>query len=180
MPVLRGTALRITDRRAFLWTKGFIPRLRTYPGWEVPNPLVVDVNKGNADLRTVMEDVMCLTKVNFNSCVFSDGLPVTLKFADAVGEILVLQHPEAERKWIPPQRVVRADDPAVPAEPVAGRFGGRAEEREQRERHDGRAAGAQQVGAHDHARAEQRGPRASSRLLGSAACSAGVTADDWR
>ena len=88
MPVLRGTALRITDRRAFLWTKGFIPRLRTYPGWEVPNPLVVDVNKGNADLRTVMEDVMCLTKVNFNSCVFSDGLPVTLKFADAVGEIL--------------------------------------------------------------------------------------------
>ena len=48
----------------------------------------MDVNRGNADLRTVMEDVMCLTKVNFNSCVFSDGLPVTLKFADAVGEIL--------------------------------------------------------------------------------------------
>ena len=88
MPVLRGTALRVTDRWGFLWTKGFTPRLRTYPGWEVPNPLAIDVHRGDADLRTVMEDVMCLTKVNFNACVFSDGLPVTLKFADAVGEIL--------------------------------------------------------------------------------------------
>ena len=88
MPVLRGMALRIAEHRGFLWTKGFIPRLRTYPGWEVPNPLVVDVHRGTADLRTVMEDVMCLTKVNFNCCMFSDGLPVTLKFADAVGEIL--------------------------------------------------------------------------------------------
>ena len=88
MPVLRGTAFRVTDRWGFLWTKGFTPRLRTYPGWEVPNPLVVDIHRGGADLRAVMEDVMCLTKVNFNACVFSDGLPVTLEFADAVGEIL--------------------------------------------------------------------------------------------
>lgn len=35
-----------------------------------------------------MSDVMGLTKVNFNACVFADGLPVTLKFADAVGDIL--------------------------------------------------------------------------------------------
>jgi hypothetical protein len=31
---------------------------------------------------------MVLTKLNFNSAVFSDGLPVTLRFADLVGEIL--------------------------------------------------------------------------------------------
>jgi hypothetical protein len=31
---------------------------------------------------------MALTKVNFNACLFGDGLPVTLRFADAVGEIL--------------------------------------------------------------------------------------------
>ena len=88
MPVVRGTALPITDRNGFLWTNGFVPRLRTYPGWEVPKPLIVDIHKGNANIRTVMEDIMCLTKVNFNSCIFGDGLPVTLKFADAVGEIL--------------------------------------------------------------------------------------------
>lgn len=34
------------------------------------------------------QPVVGLTKINFNACVFADGLPVTLKFADAVGDIL--------------------------------------------------------------------------------------------
>jgi hypothetical protein len=36
-----------------------------------------------------MADVLALSKLNYNSCRRSDGLPVTLKFADTVGEILV-------------------------------------------------------------------------------------------
>lgn len=87
-PVLRGTAFLTNDRLGYLWTKGFIPRLATYPGWEVPNPLLVEVHRGEADLKLVMSDVMGLTKINFNACIFADGLPVTLKFADAVGDIL--------------------------------------------------------------------------------------------
>ena len=87
-PVLRGTAYLRTERTGYLWTKGFVPRLNTYPGWEVPNPLLVEINKGKADLLRVMTDVMGLTKINFNACQFADGQPVTLKFADAVGEIL--------------------------------------------------------------------------------------------
>jgi hypothetical protein len=67
---------------------GYIPRLRTYPGREVPNPLSIEICRGDADLGVVMRDVMGLTKVNFNACIFADGLPVTLRFANAVGEIL--------------------------------------------------------------------------------------------
>jgi hypothetical protein len=87
-PVLRGTAMMVSDRRGYLWTKGFVSRLDTYPGWETPNPLSIEITRGTADLQQVMTDVLGLTKVNFNACVFADGLPVTLKFADAVGEIL--------------------------------------------------------------------------------------------
>lgn len=87
-PVLRGTAFLASARHGYLWTKGFIPRLATYPGWEVPNPLLIEIHRGEADLERVMSDVMGLTKINFNACVFADGLPVTLKFADAVGDIL--------------------------------------------------------------------------------------------
>lgn len=87
-PVLRGTAYRANARLGYLWISGFVPRLATYPGWEVPNPLLVEINRGDGDLLQVMADVMGLTKVNFNACIFADGLPVTLKFADAVGEIL--------------------------------------------------------------------------------------------
>jgi hypothetical protein len=48
----------------------------------------VDVVRGDADLEQVLGDVLALTKLNYNSCRFADGVPVTLRFADAVGEIL--------------------------------------------------------------------------------------------
>lgn len=87
-PILRGTALIRDDRSAFLWTKGWTPRLQTYVGRGVPNPLGIDVTHGNAPIRTVLQDVLALTKLNYNACVFADGIPITLKFADHVGEVL--------------------------------------------------------------------------------------------
>jgi hypothetical protein len=88
VPVLRGTAVTMSRSEGYLWTNGYIPRLRTYPGFETPKPVQIDINRGSADLMTVMADVLALTKVNYNACDFSSGLPVTLKFADRVGEIL--------------------------------------------------------------------------------------------
>ncbi|MHC2574989.1 argonaute/piwi family protein [Rhizobium leguminosarum] len=87
-PVLRGTAIMLNERSAYLWTTGFVPRLNTYAGREVPNPLTVDIVRGDVELETVLVDLMSLTKLNFNSASFADGLPVTLRFADLVGEIL--------------------------------------------------------------------------------------------
>lgn len=87
-PVLRGTALTVSPRKGYLWTIGFVPDLQTYPGREAPNPLSIEVTKGDADLTQVMQDVLGLTKLNFNACIYGDGTPVTLRFADDVGEIL--------------------------------------------------------------------------------------------
>lgn len=86
--VLRGTAFLQSRRKGYLWTRGYIPKLKTYPGREVPNPLSVEICRGKADLEQVMKDIMGLTKVNFNACIYADGRPVTLRFADRVGEIL--------------------------------------------------------------------------------------------
>lgn len=86
--VLRGTAVLQSERRGYLWTRGYVPRLQTYAGREVPNPLTIEVSRGHAELRQVMTDIMGLTKVNFNACIYGDGYPVTLRFADHVGEIL--------------------------------------------------------------------------------------------
>ena len=87
-PPLRGSYLEIHERMAYLWTKGYVPRFGTYPGFEVPNPLAINLDWGIAPIEQVLADIMALTKVNFNGCSFSDGLPVTLKFANAIGEIL--------------------------------------------------------------------------------------------
>lgn len=87
-PILRGTALIQNERRAYLWTLGYVPRLETYPGWEVPSPLEVAISQGEADIYQVCADILALTKLNLNACIYGDGIPVTLRFADAVGEIL--------------------------------------------------------------------------------------------
>ncbi len=89
MPVLRGLAWQQSEKSAILMTRGYVPRLGTYPGMEVPKPLEVEVCRGDADIQQVLQDVLGLTKLNYNSCRFADGLPVTLKFADAVGEVLI-------------------------------------------------------------------------------------------
>ena len=89
MPAIRGLAWLQDSNNGYLLTKGFIPRLQTYPGKEVPRPLQVEICGGEASLETVLQDVLALTKLNYNSCKFADGVPVTLKFADAVGEVLI-------------------------------------------------------------------------------------------
>ncbi|HNP35841.1 MAG TPA: hypothetical protein PKK10_08310 [Woeseiaceae bacterium] len=86
--VLRGVALEIDERNAFVWTSGYIPKLLTYPGREVPTPLRVRIVFGDVALKTVLADILALTKLNFNCCIYGDGFPVTLRFADDVGEIL--------------------------------------------------------------------------------------------
>ena len=88
-PVVRGTALRIRDNTAYLWTTGYVPRLDSYLGPETPNPILVTVWEGSCPLEVVLQDILGLTKINFNSCLFNERLPVTIKFADAVGDVLL-------------------------------------------------------------------------------------------
>jgi hypothetical protein len=34
-------------------------------------------------------DILGLTKINFNSCLYNDRMPVTIRFANAVGDVLM-------------------------------------------------------------------------------------------
>lgn len=88
-PTIRGTAMLMNKRSGFLWTSGYVPRLDTYMGPDTPNPLHISVRRGDADIQTVMADVLSLSKINFNTCLFNDREPVTIRFADAIGDILV-------------------------------------------------------------------------------------------
>lgn len=87
-PILRGMAYIVSPTRAFLWSIGYVPHIQTALSTEVPKPLYIEINKGNANIEVVLKDIMALTKLNYNSCVFADGIPVTLRFADSIGEIL--------------------------------------------------------------------------------------------
>ncbi|TMI94626.1 MAG: hypothetical protein E6H08_08430 [Bacteroidetes bacterium] len=86
--VIRGMAVKINEREAYLVTRGFIPRLNTAPSLEIPNSLHIQITRGEKDIETVIKDVLALTKLNYNACLYSDGLPVTLRFSDTIGNIL--------------------------------------------------------------------------------------------
>lgn len=51
--------------------------------------MLVRRQRGNCGFATILRDVMALTKINFNSCLHNDRLPVTIRFADAVGDIML-------------------------------------------------------------------------------------------
>ena len=87
-PIMRGNGFLVDKKNAFLWTIGYVPKTQSALSTEVPNPMFININKGEADLEQVLRDIMSLTKLNYNSCIFADGEPVTLRFADNIGEIL--------------------------------------------------------------------------------------------
>jgi hypothetical protein len=88
----------LDEKNAYLWTNGYVPQLDTYIGPETPNPLFITALRSKQsmpDMRTILGDIMGLTKINYNSCNYNscnynDGLPVTVRFARMVGEVLTM------------------------------------------------------------------------------------------
>lgn len=86
-PVLRGTGIQLTSREYLLFTGGHTPRIRTYPGHRIPEPLHI-VHEGDSDAKLVCSEILGLTKLNWNTTSFSTYRPITLEFARRVGDIL--------------------------------------------------------------------------------------------
>jgi hypothetical protein len=97
-PVMRGMALKLSERQAYLWTAGYVPRLDTYMGPETPNPIFIKIQHGKCPMDQVLKDILGLTKINFNSCLLNDRMPVTIKFANAVGDVLTSAPHDGEPK----------------------------------------------------------------------------------
>ncbi len=86
-PVLRGTIVSLTPTECLLYTSGYIPRIRTYPGHRVPKPLYI-THYGDSEIDFVCKEILGLTKLNWNTTAFSKQLPITIEFAQSVGKIL--------------------------------------------------------------------------------------------
>ena len=87
-PVIRGTLLQLNEYEGVLYPTGYIPYYETFPGMHMPLPKLIVISEGETTLRNVCEEIMALTKLNFNNCNYYDSLPITLRFAKKVGEII--------------------------------------------------------------------------------------------
>lgn len=86
--IMRGLAWHVDEKSGYLFTRGYIPRTNSTNHLETANPLYIEINRGSSEIDVVMKDILALTKLNYNACIYGDGLPVTLRFSDLIGNIL--------------------------------------------------------------------------------------------
>lgn len=87
-PALRGTFVKFSDSNFLLYTSGYIPFLRSYPGPRVPMPLEILEHHGDSPWTSVLKEIVALTKMNWNTADFACGEPITTAFASRVGRIM--------------------------------------------------------------------------------------------
>jgi len=89
-PPLRGTLLRTITDRAVLYTRGTVPFYACYPGMYVPSPLGLRIAQADRNPRALAEEVLALTKMNWNQTQLDARDPITLRTSAQVGGILRL------------------------------------------------------------------------------------------
>jgi hypothetical protein len=85
-PPPRGSLATIGSK-TFLLTTGYQANRKTYKGSHIPVPLDLVVD-ATVDVEHAAQDVMALTKLNWNSAADHMQFPVTLAFAQKVGTIM--------------------------------------------------------------------------------------------
>ncbi len=99
-PVLRGTFVEL-DGNGLLYTNGSIPYYGTYPGLYVPNPLLLCPHpQSESTIEQIAKEVFSLTKVNWNSTQMNQRLPIPIRAARNVGDVL---------KYVPSGQRVSSD-----------------------------------------------------------------------
>lgn len=87
-PPLRGTLLSLDAHRHVLYTRGSVPFYGTYPGMYIPSPLSFRLVETESSPEHLAEELLALTKMNWNQTQLDGRQPITIRTADRVGEIL--------------------------------------------------------------------------------------------
>lgn len=87
-PPYRGTLFHLEDGRHGLYTRGSVWYYGTYPGKYIPQPVELRIAEAEQSPAFLAEEILGLTKMNWNNTQFDGKYPVTLGCARKVGEIL--------------------------------------------------------------------------------------------
>lgn len=99
-PPLRGARFTI-GQTSYLYTSGYLHTREEYPHGHVPSPLQITDHVGDTSLRQLADELMVLSKMNWNSANFSGLMPITLRFSRLVGDILKEYHESEESGPLP-------------------------------------------------------------------------------
>jgi hypothetical protein len=91
-PVKRGTLLKLDRDSALLWVHGVSrainPKLNYYQGKRrIPAPLVIRRHSGSSDLTMIGDEILGLSKMNWNSFDLYTKLPATVETSKQIAKI---------------------------------------------------------------------------------------------
>jgi len=93
-PPLRGTQLSLSDNHHVLYTRGSVTFYETYPGRYIPRALDIKIARYDESPNLICEEILALTKMNWNNTQFDRKFPITIECARNVGEILKYLGPD--------------------------------------------------------------------------------------
>jgi len=91
--VSRGTCIQLNEKEALLWAHGVVPSVRNpnfnfYPGGRyIPKPLRIFKHHGAGSLEQIANEILGLTKMNWNSLNMYSQLPVTICSSNDIARI---------------------------------------------------------------------------------------------
>ncbi len=91
--VSRGTCIQLNKSEALLWAHGVVPsvlnpKLNFYPGGRyIPKPLKIIKHHGAGSLEQIANEILGLTKMNWNSLNMYSQLPATISSSNAIARI---------------------------------------------------------------------------------------------
>jgi hypothetical protein len=91
-PVRRGTVIKLDDFSALIWVHGATtaidPRRKYFQGKRrIPAPLTIRRHAGNTDLQQIAEEILGLSKMNWNTFDLYTKLPATLHSSNEIARI---------------------------------------------------------------------------------------------
>ena len=87
-PPHRGAMVSLSRTEHLLYTRGSVEYYQTYPGLYVPQPLKISTEHAEGSPTMIAEEILALTKMNWNNTQFDGKYPITLHCARQVGSIL--------------------------------------------------------------------------------------------
>lgn len=92
-PISRGTCIQLNDREALLYAHGVVPSVlkptyKYYQGGRyIPKPLRIIKHHGLGSLEQIANEILGLTKMNWNSLNMYSQLPVTISSSNEIARI---------------------------------------------------------------------------------------------
>lgn len=87
-PPRRGTLLSLTNKHYIFYTRGTVAYYKTYPGKYIPQPLDIRIFRCDSSSTQIIQEILSLTKMNWNNTQFDRKYPITIESAKKVGEIM--------------------------------------------------------------------------------------------